>query len=224
MMVRAQGAYIMRIGILGSGVVGQVIGTGFAHLGHLVKMGSRDPCQKKILDWISRTGPNASVGLFSEAARFAELAVLCTDWLGTGNAVDLAGHENLAGKIIIDTTNPLQFVPDTPPSLTIGHSISAGEEIQHWLPRSRVVKAFNIVGYQHMVNPSFTGGPPDMIICGNDPLAKLTVTEILNSFGWVVIDIGGIDGSRYLESLAAIWFRLFFTTKSQDHAFKILTN
>ncbi len=213
----------MKIGILGSGDVGQVLGGGFARLGHEVKMGSRNPNQEKIKAWVEKTGHGVSAGTFAEAATFGEIAVLATNWAGTENAIRLSEPRNLAGKVVIDTTNPLDFSSGGAPKLAVGHTTSAGEEVQRWLPDSKVVKAFNTVGNPHMVNPQFPGGPPDMFICGNHLQAKGTVAALLKKFGWSVIDIGGIEGSRYLEPLAMVWILHFFNTKTGNHAFKLLT-
>lgn len=212
----------MKIGILGTGNVGQALGIGFANLGHDVKMGSRDPNQEKVKDWVNKVGSKASAGTFVEAAAYGELAVLCTIWTGAENAIRLAGPNNLTGKVVIDTTNPLDFSEGIPPKLAVGHTDSAGEHIQRWLPNSRVVKAFNIVGSPHMFKPEFPGGPPDMFICGDDDQAKETVTDLLKAFGWSVIDIGGIECARYLEPLAMVWIRHFFRVNSVNHAFKLL--
>ena len=212
----------MKIGILGTGNVGQALGIGFANLGHDVKMGSRDPNQEKVKAWVNKAGSKASAGTFAEAAAYGELAVLCTIWTGAENAIRLAGPDHLAGKVVIDTTNPLDFSAGIPPKLSVGHTDSAGEHIQRWLPNSRVVKAFNIVGSAHMFKPEFPGGPPDMFICGDDDQAKVTVTDLLQAFGWSVIDIGGIECARYLEPLAMIWIRHFFRVNSVNHAFKLL--
>ena len=212
----------MKIGILGTGDVGQALGIGFTNLGHDVKMGSRDPNQEKVKAWVNKAGAKASAGTFAEAAAFSELAVLCTIWTGAENAIQLAGPNNLTGKVVIDTTNPLDFSEGIPPKLAVGHTDSAGEHVQCWLPNSRVVKAFNIVGSAHMFKPEFPGGPPDMFICGNDEQAKETVTDLLKAFGWSVIDIGGIECARYLEPLAMVWIRHFFRINSVNHAFKLL--
>lgn len=212
----------MKIGILGTGDVGQALGIGFANLGHEVKMGSRDPNQEKVKAWVNKAGSKASAGTFAEAAAYGELAVLCTIWTGAENAIRLAGPDHLAGKVVIDTTNPLDFSAGIPPKLSVGHTDSAGEHIQRWLPNSRVVKAFNIVGSAHMFKPEFPGGPPDMFICGDDDQAKVTVTDLLQAFGWSVIDIGGIECARYLEPLAMVWIRHFFRVNSVNHAFKLL--
>ena len=123
---------------------------------------------------------------------------------------------------MIDTTNPLDFSAGIPPKLSVGHTDSAGEQVQRWLPNSRVVKAFNIVGSAHMFKPEFPGGPPDMFICGDDDQAKVTVTDLLQAFGWSGIDIGGIECARYLEELAMVWIRHFFRVNSVNHAFKLL--
>lgn len=212
----------MKIGILGTGDVGQALGIGFAKLGHEVKMGSRDPNQEKVKAWVNKAGAKTSAGTFAEAAAYGELAVLCTIWTGAENAIRLAGPDHLAGKVVIDTTNPLDFSAGIPPKLSVGHTDSAGEQVQRWLPNSRVVKAFNIVGSAHMFKPEFSGGPPDMFICGDDDQAKATVTDLLQAFGWSVIDIGGIECARYLEPLAMVWIRHFFRVNSVNHAFKLL--
>ena len=124
---------------------------------------------------------------------------------------------------MLDTTNPLDFSKGMPPRLSIGHTDSAGEQVQRWLPRARVVKCFNIVGNVHMVNPSFPGGKPTMFICGNDEAAKKTANEICVSLGWPpVVDIGGIEGSRYLEVMAMVWISIFAKIGSGNHAFALL--
>ena len=212
----------MRIGILGTGDVGRALGRGFAMLGHEVKMGSRDANNEKAKAWASEVGKLASTGTFSDAAEFAEMAVLATLWSGTENVLRSAGAQRLAGKVLIDATNPLVFAPGAPPALALGHTDSGGEQVQRWVPEARVVKAFNTVGHAHMVKPQFPGGPPDMFICGNDVAAKASVTSILAGFGWNTIDIGGIDGSRLLEPMCVLWVLYGIRTNTWNHAFKLL--
>jgi hypothetical protein len=213
----------MRFGILGSGPVGQALGAGFSTLGHEVKMGTREPGSDKVQTWVVKTGGRTSAGTFGEAATFAEIAVLATSWDGTESAIKLSGPDNLAGKVVIDTTNPLDFSHGVPPRLALGYTDSAGERVQRWLPKARVVKAFNIVGNAFMVKPDFPGGPPDMFICGNDADAKAKVTELCTAFGWPgAIDMGGIEGARYLEPLAMVWIAHGFKTNTWNHAFKLL--
>ncbi len=211
-----------RIGILGTGDVGQSLGKGFCDQGHEVRMGTRDPAGDKVRAWVAANGPRASAGTFAEAAEFAEVAVVATLWSGTESALRLAGPERLAGKVVIDATNPLAFVPNAPPGLAVGHTDSAGEQVQRWLPAARVVKAFNTVGAPHMVHPRFPGGPPDMFICGDDDDAKRVVTELCVAFGWQVIDVGGIAGARLLEPLCLVWLQYGIRSGSWNHAFKML--
>jgi hypothetical protein len=170
---------------------------------------------------VARAGARASAGTFAEAAAHAEVAVLATLWAGTENALRLAGPQNLAGKVVMDATNPLDF-GHMPPRLALGHSDSGGEQVQRWLPGARVVKAFNIVGNAHMVRPQFPGGPPDMFICGDDQAAKRTVGEICAALGWPVNDLGGLEMARYLEPFAMVWIVHGFRSNSWNHAFKLL--
>lgn len=212
----------MKVGILGSGEVGRVLGKGFAELGYVVKIGTRNQSHSKVREWLESTGPKTSVGSLAEAAGFGNLLILATAWSGTENVIRLANPANFGKKVVIDVTNPLELADDGPPRLALGHKDSGGEQVQRWLPRARVVKAFNIIGNQHMIRPNFPGGPPDMFICGNDPEAKQQVSELISTFGWVVVDIGGIEGSRYLEPLAMLWMTILLQSGSCNHAFKLL--
>jgi len=217
----------MRIGILGTGDVGKALGKGFLATGHQVMMGSRKAANEKAAAWVKQAeadkmGAGASAGTFADAVKFADLLVLATLWSGTGNALKLAGPENFAGKVVIDATNPLNFTSGRPPELSLGHTDSGGEQVQRWLPSALVVKAFNTVGNAQFFMPDFPGGPPDMFICGNNEAAKKTVTDILRSFGWPAIDIGGIEGARLLEPLCTLWVGYAMRYQSGNHAFKLL--
>jgi predicted dinucleotide-binding enzyme len=213
----------MKVGIIGSGEVGRRLADGFIE-GHQVKIGSRDPNQIKITEWINKHDKEkASSGTFADTATFGELLVLATLWEETAHAIQLANSKNLAKKIVIDVTNPLDFSKGMPPTLALGHTDSAGETVKRMLHDSKVVKAFNIVGNPHMIHPDFPGGKPTMFICGNDEGAKKFVTEdILSKFGWETIDIGGIEGSRLLEPIALLWILHYFKTGNGNHAFKLL--
>ena len=214
----------MKVGILGSGSVGKVLGGGFAALGHEVMMGTREPEREDVKAWSKKAGGKTSAGSFAEAAGFGEVVVLATAWSGTANAIELAEPANLAGKVVIDTTNPLDFsVPDSPPLLAIGGNDSAGERVQRWMPEARVVKAFNHVGNADMVDPKYTDGPPTMFYCGNDDAAKKVVGKVLADFGWKdPVDLGGIESARYTEPLAMIWITYYFRTGKGGHAFKLI--
>jgi predicted dinucleotide-binding enzyme len=212
-----------KIGVIGSGDVARALGKGFASRGHDVKLGSREPGSEKVTTWVRENGPRASSGLFAEAAAFGEIVVLATLWAGTKAALDLARPDNLAGKVLIDATNPLDISHGFPPSLAVGHTDSGGENVQRWLPKARVVKCFNIIGNPYMVDPHFEGGPPDMWIAGNDEAAKKKVGEILHDFGWGdAIDAGGIEGARLLEPMCILWTLYGARTNTWKHAFKLL--
>jgi 8-hydroxy-5-deazaflavin:NADPH oxidoreductase len=212
-----------KIGVLGTGDVGRALGRGFTSRGHEVKIGSREPGSEKVSAWVRENGSRASSGLFDEAAAFGDIVVLATLWAGTKSAIDLARPDNLAGKLVIDATNPLDLSHGFPPSLAVGHTDSGGESVQRWLPKSLVVKCFNIIGNPFMVDPKFEGGPPDMWIAGNDEGAKRKVGEILRDFGWPdPIDLGGIEGARLLEPLCILWTLYGVRTNTWKHAFKLL--
>lgn len=210
----------MRVGIIGSGQVGQTIGSGLAERGHSVMLGSRDPGKPEVTEWAERT--RARAGTFAEVAGYGEMIVLATLWSGTENAIRMAGPERLAGKVVIDVTNPLDFPPNAPPRLAVGFTDSGGEQVQRWLPGARVVKAFNTVGAALMVDPQLPGGPPDMFICGNDDAAKSVVGAICRDFGWDVDDVGGIEGARLLEPLAMLWITLGSRSSNWNQALKLL--
>jgi predicted dinucleotide-binding enzyme len=214
----------MKIGILGTGDVGMALGKAFAALGHEVKMGSRDAKNDKALAWTKETGPKASAGTFADAAAFGDIVVLATLGVANESVLTMAGRDRFRGKVLIDTTNPLDFSKGVPPTLAVSGNDSAGERVQKFLPDARVVKAFNTVGSPHMFRPDFPGGPPDMFICGNDAEAKKQVAGILQDFGWGIVDVGGIESSRYLEAMCLVWVLFAFssTPPTWNHAFKLL--
>jgi predicted dinucleotide-binding enzyme len=211
----------MNVGILGSGDVGKALARGFASRGHSVTIGSRTP--EKLADFTKEHFQGAiHAASFEQTARAGELLVMATLFTGTKSALDLAGPNNFAGKVVIDATNPLRFEQGKPAALALSGEDSAGESVQRWLPGAQVVKAFNTVGNAHFVDPHFPGGPPTMFIAGNDDAAKNKVAQIAESFGWEVIDAGPIEASRHLEALAMIWIDYFIRTGTWQHAFKLL--
>ncbi|HUI10045.1 MAG TPA: NAD(P)-binding domain-containing protein [Bacteroidota bacterium] len=212
----------MNIGILGTGDVARSLAAGFLRLGHAVRLGTRDPKSEKLAQWLAGAGKGAGAVVFAEAAAFGDVVVLATLWSGTENALKLAGQKGFAGKVVIDATNPLVFRPGEPPALALGHTDSGGEQVQRWLPQSRVVKCFNMVGHAHMVSPSFPGGPPDMFFCGIDAEAKETVAKLLTQLGWPSTDLGGIEYARVLEPLCILWVAYGMRTGGWNHALKML--
>lgn len=215
----------MKIGILGSGAVGQALAKGFAAESHDVMLGTRDPKSEKISQWAG-SNPGIKTGTFEETAKHGELLVLCPLYRAVDSVIELARKENFSGKIVIDTTNP---IADEPPLNGVLKYVkveegSAGEHIQNILPGALVVKAFNSIGNAYMYKPVFEDGMPSMFICGNNEDAKKTVTDILTAFGWDVMDSGGIEASNALEGLCIIWCARGFKEGKWNHAFKLLKN
>jgi predicted dinucleotide-binding enzyme len=201
----------MRIGILGTGVVGQAIGSKLIQLGHQVKMGSRTADNEKATQWVKANGVRASQGTFADAAAFGEILFNCTAGMASLDALRMAGPANLKDKILIDIANPLDFSKGMPPTLAICNTDSLGEQIQRAFPDVKVVKTLNTMNCNIMVNPSLVPGEHDVFICGNDAEAKRIVTQILKEwFGWKsVIDLGDITNARGTEMLLPIWIRLW---------------
>lgn len=212
----------MRIGVLGSGVVAQVLAAGFIKHGHEVTIGSRDP--EKLAEWNARN-PGSARGTFPDAAAFGEAVVLAVKGTGAREALRLAGAGNLAGKPVIDTCNPIADAPPVNGVLQFftGPNESLLEQLQREFPAARLVKAFNSVGNTRMVDPQFAEGKPTMFICGNDDAAKNTVTGILDQFGWETADMGGAEAARAIEPLCMLWCIPGFTRNQWTHAFKLLT-
>ncbi len=212
----------MRIGILGTGDVGNRLGTKLVSLGHEVKMGSRTAQNPKASEWARANGQKASSGTFADAARFGEVVFNCTAGSASLEALKGAGTANLGGKILVDVANPLDFSKGMPPTLTVCNTESLAEQIQRAFPDSKVVKALNTVSNVVMVNPGLVPGEHDTFVCGNDAQAKAKTVEILRSFGWKQpIDLGDITAARGLEMLLPIWLRLYMTFKSPNFNFKI---
>ncbi len=210
----------MKVGVIGSGIVGQTLGRGFASRGHGVMLGSRSPDSEKLRAWKRKAGKNATTGTFAQTAAFGDILVLATLGEAAERALDLAGKKNFDGKVLIDATNPLDFKGGSV-TLFIGTTDSLGELIQRKLPKARVVKCFNTVGNSQMVDPKHKDA--EMLICGDHADAKAKVAGIVKEFGWKdVIDVGGIEGARWLEALVPLWVRAGARFSSRDHVFKVL--
>jgi predicted dinucleotide-binding enzyme len=199
----------MRIGILGSGVVGQALARGLARHGHEVRIGTRKDAVEDL-----------PVGSPADVVEGADLVFLSV--LGTA-AVDVATgvREQLRGKVLVDTTNPLDFSSGRP-GLFVGLTDSLGEQVQRAVPEALVVKAYNTVGNTLMVDPELPGGPPSMFIGGDSDEAKAVVSELLVATGWDVVDLGGIDASRWLEAMCIAWVLHGARTGTWEHAFRLL--
>jgi 8-hydroxy-5-deazaflavin:NADPH oxidoreductase len=212
----------MRVGVLGSGDVGQTLAAGFLKHGHEAMIGTREPA--KLAPW-QKANPKAKVGSVSETAAFGEVLVLAVKGSVAADVLRAAGQANLAGKVVIDASNP---IADAPPDhgvlkffTTLDNSLL--EQLQKEFKNARLVKAFNSVGAPQMVNPSYAGGiRPTMFLCGNDNAAKRTVSEILDQFGWDTADMGTVEAARAIEPLCMLWCILGFTKNEWTHAFKLL--
>jgi 8-hydroxy-5-deazaflavin:NADPH oxidoreductase len=206
----------MRIGILGTGVVGKTLGAKLTKLGHDVRMGSRSAGGEKARAWIKEAGGKSSEGTFADASAHAEIVFNCTSGMASLEALRAAGAKNLEGKTLIDVANPLDFSKGMPPTLSVCNTDSLGEQIQRAFPTAHVVKSLNTVSANVMVNPSIIPGVHDMFVSGNDAKAKAQVIDLLKTgFGWKeVIDLGDITGARAQEMHLALWVRLF--TKFQS--------
>ncbi len=214
----------MKVGVLGRGSVGRRLAAGFHSRGHEVMIGSRDPSDAELQEWLAGEGVGIGVGTPAETAAFGELLVLAVLGVAAEDVIANAGLENFRGKVVIDATNPLDFSDGPPPKLAISGSDSLGERIQRAVPEARVVKAFNTVGNPLMVDPKLAEGAPRMFVAGDDEEAKDTVGEILRSFGWPdPVDIGGIEGSRELESLCILWVKVGLRRGAWDHAITLMT-
>jgi hypothetical protein len=211
----------MNIGILGSGIVAQVLAGGFLKHGHSVMMGTRS--KDKLAEWKAKN-PNARVGSFADAATFGDLVVLAVKGTAAAEAVRAAGPANLAGKAVMDVTNPIADLPPVNGVLRFFTSLdeSLMERLQREFPDVRFVKAFNSVGNAGMVNPSFPGGKPTMFVCGNDDAAKKTVIKIVEQFGWEPEDMGKVEAARAIEPLCILWCIPGFLRNDWMHAFKLV--
>ena len=212
----------MKIGVLGSGIVGQTLASGFIKHGYDVMVGTGNP--EKLKDWKEKEGGNANIGSIAESASFGDIIVLAVKGKAAKDVLKSAEAKNLNGKAIIDVTNP---IADAPPEngvlkffTTLDNSLM--EQLQANYPKARLVKAFNSIGNAFMVNPDFNGAKPSMFICGNDEAAKKEVHKILDKFGFEVEDMGKAEAARAIEPLCILWCIPGFLNNSWSHAFKLL--
>jgi 8-hydroxy-5-deazaflavin:NADPH oxidoreductase len=214
--------FTMKVAVLGTGAVAIALAKGFASRGHSIVFGTRDVQGKTALEAVAAV-QGTRAALYASAAQSADIAVLTTSWSGTQNALQLTGAANLAGKLMIDVTNPLDYSSGKP-ALALGFPNSAGQQIQAWLPGAHVVKAFNIISATRMIDPQYADGAPDMFIAGNDAAAKAQAAEIVKSFGWrSAIDMGDISKAYLLEALAMTWIDYGVSRNHWTHGFSLLS-
>jgi predicted dinucleotide-binding enzyme len=201
----------MKIGVLGTGVVGRTLGTRLAALGNEVMMGSRTAGNAAAAEWAQSTGANARHGTFADAAAFGEVVVNCTSGVVALAVLQAAGAENLRGKLLIDLSNPLDFSRGMPPTLSVSNTDSVAEQIQRAFPEARVVKTLNTVNCEVMVAPDSVPGLHNLFLSGDDAQAKEETRRLLQSMGWLpasIIDLGGILTARGQEMYLPLWLSL----------------
>lgn len=225
----------MKMGVFGTGTVGQAIADKLAELGHSVVVGTRDPAatlaraapdaygNPPFKVWLEKH-PGIELGTLAQAGAHGELLVNATMGAGSLAALEAAGANNLAGKILVDISNPLDFSKGMPPSLTVCNTDSLGEQIQRAFPAAKVVKTLNTMNAYLMVGPTqLAGGDHTIFVSGNDAAAKSTVTQLLQSFGWKdIMDLGDITTSRGTEMLLPIWVRIWGATQNPMFSFKVV--
>lgn len=219
----------MKIAVLGTGMVGDTIGSKLVELGHEVKMGSRSADNEKARVFVAKHQKRASAGTFAEAAAFGEILFNCTAGAASVEALKMAGEANINGKIIVDIANPLDFSNGAPPSLipSLSNTHSLGEAIQKTFPSAKVVKTLNTMWCGLMVNPAMiNNGDHTNFICGNDEAAKKKIKDLLNEFGWKnenLLDLGDISAARGTESILPVWLRIWGATQNGAFNFKIVS-
>jgi predicted dinucleotide-binding enzyme len=209
-----------KIGVIGSGIVGQTLANGLHQHGYGVMLGTNTPSKRDQL--AAKT--LAPIGSFEETATFGDIVVLATKGAAAEAAIDAAGPDHLRGKTVIDTTNPIADAPPVNGVLKFFTTLddSLMERLQRRVPDARFVKAFSCVGNARMVNPDFKGTRPTMFICGNEAAAKSEVSAILDQFGWEVADMGLVEAARAIEPLCILWCIPGFRDNSWTHALKLL--
>lgn len=226
----------MKIGILGTGVVGQTIAEKLVQLGQNVMIGTRDKQatlaktekdnfgRPPFSEW-HKNNFKIEFGTYSETASFGEFLVNATNGVGSIDALKMAGENNLANKVILDISNPLDFSKGMPPTLTICNTDSLAEQIQRTFPKLKVVKSLNTLTAMLMTNPGLLPEPTNIFLNGNDGNAKEEVKKLLVSFGWKeknIIDMGDITTARGTEQILPIWVRLWGTLQTPMFNFKIV--
>lgn len=225
----------MKIGVLGTGVVGQALAAKLSELGHGVVIGTRDPAatlarstpdmygNPPIREWLAQHS-KIELGTFAQAAAFGELLVNATQGSAALAALEAAGTENLGDKVLIDISNPLDFSKGMPPSLTVCNTDSLGEQLQRAYPRVKVVKTLNTMNAYLMVGPKqLADGAHTVFVSGNDAAAKQTVSKLLESFGWRdIFDLGDISTARGTEMILPIWVRVWGATQNPMFSFKLV--
>jgi len=205
----------MHIGVLGTGTVGRTLSQALVDRGHEVRMGARSAGNETAVAWAEQSGPLASEGSFADAVAFGDMAFNATAGAHSLEALEMAGAEQLAGKLLVDVSNPLDFSQGMPPTLTVCNDDSLAEQLQRAFPEARVVKALNTVTAAVMVEPDLVPGAHTIFVCGDDAEAKAQTARLLEEFGWPpgsILDLGDITAARGMEMYLPLWLRLWGAT------------
>jgi predicted dinucleotide-binding enzyme len=214
----------MRVGVFGTGMVGTSLGAKLVELGHEVMLGSRTSDNETAAQWAAEAGEGASQGTFADAAAHGELLFNCCGGLVSLDAIGSARSDDLAGKVLVDVANPIDFSTGSP-KIQVSADDSLGERIQRTFTQLRVVKALNTVNVRVMVDPARVAGEHDVFVCGNDDAAKRQVGELLQSFGWPadsIVDLGDITAARGTEAFLAFWIRVRGVVGSGDFNIRVV--
>jgi predicted dinucleotide-binding enzyme len=206
-------------------MVGRALATRLFDLGHEVVMGSRDAGNAAAAEWLARdvAGRHARTGTFADAAAAAEIVINATSGQASLAALELAGAANLAGKVLLDVSNPLDFSHGMPPTLTVANTDSLGEQIQRAFPEALVVKTLNTVNCEVMVHPESLAEEHTMFVAGDDAGAKESATEVLRGFGWrAVLDLGGIGAARGMEAYVLLWVSMRMAQETNAFNIKVV--
>jgi predicted dinucleotide-binding enzyme len=216
---------VMRIAVLGTGMVGRALAGSLAGKAHTVTMGTREPgpAQDRLADWLA-DHPRVAMADLSSAAASADLVINALNGSGTIVGLTEAGAQNLAGKVLVDVSNPLASGSAFPPELFVANSDSLGEQVQRQFPDARVVKTLNTMNCELMVDPSrLAGGAHSVFVSGNDPDAKRTVTGLLHDLGHSdVIDLGDITTARGPEMYLPLWLRLMHAVGTSEFSIRVV--
>lgn len=216
----------MKIAVLGTGTVGETLASALVAKGHEVRMGSRSATHEKGLAWAKAAGPRAGLNTFAQAAAFGEVVLNCTKGDASLAALQAAGAEHLAGKVLMDLSNPLDFSSGSL-RLFVSNSDSLGEQLQRAFPKTRVVKTLNTLSCALMVNPAALSGPHHVFVGGDDPAARESVKQHLHDwFGWPlesVLDLGDLTSARATEAWLPLWLRASAALKTQQYNLRLVT-
>lgn len=212
-----------RHAVLGTGTVGQAIASRLAQLDLEVRMGARSPHNEKAAAWAAGAGERAGHGSFAEVAAWADVVWNCTRGDASLEALQQAGARHLAGKVLVDLSNPLDFSQGMPPTLFVSGRDSLAEQIQRAFPEARVVKTLNTMNAHLMVQPDRLPEPTEVFMSGDDPAAKATVAAILRAFGWAApLDLGPLETARGVESWLPLWIRLWGALGTAEFNLKLV--